>query len=403
MTRWLGIWCAVVVMAGSCFVRAEEAPRLFQSEGAALAESRQRLQTGDAEVKSAVQSLTKAADSALTDGPFSVVQKKHPAPGGDPHDYVSLAPYFWPNPDTKDGLPYVRHDGRRNPETKEYDVARFSDMSGDTYTLALAYYFTGDERYADRAALLIRTWFLDDATKMNPNLQHAQFIKGVNDGRGIGIIESARLLNVIDAVGLLHGSRSWTPADDEKLRAWFTDFVKWMRESKNGQDEAAATNNHGSWYDVQLTSYLMFLGRNDEAKQVVEAAKTKRVAKQIEPDGRMPRELARTKALGYSRFNLTALTQLADLGKRLGVDLWHYRTNDGRCIQAALDWIIPFATGEKKWSYEQIEPISGKSFLIAFRRAAIAYGDEKYEAAIAKLTGEDDSSRDMLRFPPPKK
>jgi len=276
-------------------------------------------------------------------------------------------------------------------------------MSGDTYTLALAYFFTGDERYADRAALLIRTWFLDDATKMNPNLQHAQFIKGVNDGRGIGIIESGRFLNVIDAVGLLQGSKSWTAPDDQKLRAWFTEYVKWMRDSKNGQDEAAATNNHGSWYDVQLTSYLMFLGRDEEAKQVVETAKTKRIAKQIEPDGRMPRELARTKAFGYSRFNLMALTQLADLGNRLGVDLWHYRTDDGRCIQVALDWMIPYATGEKKWTYEQIEPTSGKSMLIPYRRAGIALGDPKYEAAIAKLTGNDDTSRDTLRFPPPKK
>src|SRR5213594_2468283 len=125
-----------------------------------------------------------------------------------------------------------------------------------------------------------------------------------------------------------------------------------MKQSKNGQDEAAATNNHGCWYDAQLASFLLFLGDEAGARQTIESVKD-RIAKQIEPTGEQPRELARTKSFSYSVYNLKALTLLADLGGHVGVDLWHYQTSDGRGIRVALDWLIPFATGEMKWTHEQ--------------------------------------------------
>ena len=86
-------------------------------------------------------------------------------------------------------------------------------MAGAVETLAIAYYFTGEERYAERAALLIRVWFLDPATKMNPHFRYAQAIPGHNDGRGAGLIESRHFIKVVDAAGLLGGSRAWTDKD----------------------------------------------------------------------------------------------------------------------------------------------------------------------------------------------
>lgn len=374
-------------------------PRAFQSSGAVLADLRRRAAANDPFLSSTMDALRADADAALTAGPFTIVNKKHPLPGIDPHDYVSLARYFWPDPRKPDGLPYISLDGKTNPEIDEYDAKPFREMSDHVYTLALAGYLTGEEKYSARAAHLIRVWFLDEQTKMNPNLDHAQLVKGQNTGRCYGIIESIRLLNVVDAVGMLEQSRSWSKEDQSGMRDWFARYADWMRQSKNGREEAAATNNHGSWYDAQLATFLLFLGKDAEAKDLIEAAKQRRIATQIEPTGEQPRELERTLSFHYSAYNLTALTLLADLGDRVGADLWHYQTPDGRSIRAALDWMIPFATGEEKWTHQQLSGLEPQSLLVPLRRAEAALGDQRYETAVTKLGVDLSKSRDALLFP----
>jgi hypothetical protein len=378
------------------------APRVFQCSVDALADARSRVVAGDPSIAPAIAALRKDADKSLNGSPFTIVHKQHPLPGVDVHDYVSLAPYFWPDPGKADGLPYIRRDGERNPEFQEYDARPLNEMSGHVYTLALAGYLTGDAKYSARAAELLHVWFFDPATRMNPNLDHAQLVKGTNLGRGTGIIETVRLLNVIDAVGMLRlaGQDVWSDEDQTKIEAWFRDYVTWLRTSDNGKAEAAAKNNHGSWYDVQLSAFELFLGDDAAAKEIIDAAKSKRIARQIEPNGEQPLELVRTKSFGYSTFNVSALEQLADLGEPLGVDLWHYRTSDGRCIQVALDMLIPYATSEQKWPHKQIAAIEPHGMLIPLRRAEAAYRDAKYEAAIERLKLDLSSDRDSLRFPP---
>ena len=375
-------------------------PQVFLLDARQLRLTQQRVQTRDKLVTTPWARLEREAQKALSAGPFSIVNKSVTPPSGDKHDYLSQAPYFWPDPKSPNGLPYIRRDGERNPEiNKITDHLSLDDLEDAVETLALAYYFKSDEAYATKAVSLLRAFFLDPATRMNPNLEYGQFIPGVNTGRGIGLIETRGLARVVDAIGLLADSKTLTESDERGLKGWFSQFLQWMLDSKNGREEAAAKNNHGTYYDVQVVSYALFVGRRDLAKQVLEQARSKRIATQIEPDGRQPLELARTKAWGYSNGNLDGLMQLATLGEYVGVDLWNFRTGDGRSIRKALDFLVPVALGESKWQYQELGGVKPESLFPLMRRAASVYRDKPYQSVMAKVPEIDSADRSRLIRP----
>ncbi len=377
-----------------------EGPRVFLLDAKQIEVTRQRVHEGDKSLRPALDKLEREAQEAQRVGPFSVVSKSVTPPSGDKHDYMSQAPYFWPDPKTKEGLPYIRRDGERNPEINKLpDHQSLDRMISAVKTLSLAYYFKGDEAYAIKAEQLVRSWFLDPATRMNPNLQYAQAIPGVNTGRGIGLIETRGLTEVVDAIGLLAGSKAWRDADQRGMEEWFDRFLHWMLESHHGRDEAAAKNNHGTYYDLQTASFALFLGNRELALRILQAVPQKRIAAQIEPDGRQPLELVRTKAWGYSVGNLQGLMSVATLGERLGVDLWNYRTADGRSIRKALDYLAPFALGERKWPYQQLGEWPPQILFPLLRQAAGKYRDQSYQSLMMKIPKVDASDRANLLFP----
>ena len=372
------------------------APRVFVLDAKVLAANRARVAAGDKGLADAVVDLRKQADKALKAGPFSVMDKKDVPPSGDKHDYTSLAPYFWPDPAKPDGKPYIRKDGEVHPGRHEQgDTDAMGRMASAVESLARAWYFTGDERYAEHAAVLLRVWFLDEKTRMNANLNYAQAIPGITNGRGIGIIDTTRLIDLVDAVGLLAGSKAWTAADQKGLEAWFEKFVAWLQESKNGRDEAAAHNNHGTWYDAQLAAYALFAGKADVAKKVL-AESHRRIDKQILPDGRQPAELERTKSWDYSSMNLRGWFTAATLGERAGVDLWKYQAADGRSIRKALDYLLPFAKDPAQWKTKQIVKLRPDKIVPLLDLAAVKYGEPKYADTARELSGGKGEPREAL-------
>jgi len=293
----------------------------FGAEPGALEKAKQAIAAGDPVLVGALKKLKQDAEKALLVAPTAVTEKKKLPPSGDAHDYMSLAPYFWPDPAKPAGLPYLRKDGEVNPESRELaanDTLRIRALGTTVETLALAYFFTGEEKYAAQAAQHLRGWFLAPATRMNPNLKFAQAVLGVNDGRGTGIIEARGLADAADAAILLLGSKAWTKDDQTAVERWGDQYYEWLLRSKNGQDERAAKNNHGTWYDVQAVHWALVLNRTEEAKGILAQAGMTRIDVQIEPDGRQPLELSRTASFSYSCFNLRALSDLALLGRHAG-------------------------------------------------------------------------------------
>ncbi|WP_432100551.1 alginate lyase family protein [Streptomyces sp. WAC 04229] len=338
------------------------APRTAVLPGERMRYTKIRLALGDRELRTAVGQLTRRADRWLDQGPWTVVDKPRPAPGGDVHDYLSQAPYWWPSrtptADNPWGCPYVQRDGERNPEvdsgTDRQDLEKVFDSS---YDLALAWYYTGERQYARKAADVLRTWFLSPDTRMNPNLDHAQFIPCKYDGRAIGIIDfSQSYTSVVDAVALLEtGAPSWTRADREAMGEWNSDFLDWLRNSDFGQQEAAAANNHGTFYDMLVAGLAYATGDRELARRTVREAAARRVDAQIAADGSQPLELARTRSWHYSTFDLVAYTRLAAIGENAGVDLWAHRGPQGQSLFAAVRYLLPAATGSEAWPHPELE------------------------------------------------
>jgi hypothetical protein len=312
---------------------------------------------------------------------------------------MSLAPYWWPDKNKPNGLPYIRRDGETNPEIQKVpDHKNFDKLISTAHTLALAYYLLGDESYAAHAAQLLRAWFFDPQTRMNPNLEFAQGIPGINQGRGTGLIETRALYRLVDAIGLLGGSKSWTIADQKGMEDWFGKFLEWLLNSKNGKEEAAAKNNHGTYYDVQVVSLALFLGKADVAEDFLQTAREKRIALQVEPDGKQPLELERTKALGYSTMNLAGLFELALLGESAGVDLWNFQTADGRSLRKALDYLAPFVSGEKKWPYPQIIEYKVDEISPLLVMAGAEFKEPRYKDAAVRIDPDVVRRIDALPF-----
>jgi hypothetical protein len=353
-----------------------------------LATARERLAHGDPSLEPALAALRAEADLALKLRPLSVMDKLRTTPSGDKHDYISLAPYWWPDPKNPKG-PYIRHDGLRNPaaeDEKMSDRHAWAKVSSAIETLGLAYYFTGDQAYAEHAAKLARAWFLDPATRMNPNINFGQYITGVNKGREEGVLEFRSLIPVGDSLAFIATSPAWTGKDAQAFHAWLANYFTWLTESPIGRLETAAANNHGTWADVQTAYLALMLGKPDYARKLLTDGLQKRLAQQVEPDGRQPLELARTKSLSYSLFNLEGLFTLARLGDRVGVDWWDYATPDGRSLRVALRYLAPYADPAKPWIKDDLV-VGDRTRLFALFAQALRHGD-------------DPLFRGMLRFSP---
>ena len=377
---------------------AQKVPSTLLLHGEVLLKNKQAINKQDPEKLMALQEVKATADLILKEGKlYSVMNKKKVPPSGDKHDYMSQAPYWWADTTKPDGLPYIRRDGERNPEY--YDLSDSEEMDyiiNDTEILALAFYFTKDERYAAHAARLLKTWFLDPETFQNPNLNFGQGIPGINTGRGIGIIETRSFPRLIDATILLQESKNWSKEDHKSLKKWFAAYLSWLTESPLGKDEADEHNNHGTYYDVQIMAYALFTDQPELAKKQIEVAKS-RIQSQMKPDGSQPFELERTVSWGYTNMNLAGFFKIARLSEKVKANLWNYETTDGKGLQKSLQWLIPYLKNEKVWEFKQIKEKEYDDTLWLLKMASVKYANPAYEV-LARNICQNDCMTDVERL-----
>jgi len=296
--------------------------------------------------------ILQAAGAALKQTPITITVFRARLSEGGPNDFYSNGDYWWPNPNTTNGLPYVQRDGQTNPDNFNRHRECIWQLRNAVAALGAASVITGDDRYVKKAVELLRVFFLDPRTRMNPNLQYAQAIPGVSTGRGIGIIDTLHLIEVPRAIEAMEKSPAFPPEVLAGLKQWFRDYVEWMTTSKNGHDEANATNNHAVAFWLQVAVFSQFTGDEANLAECRQRFKEIFVSKQMAPDGSFPRELARTKPYGYSIFQLDNMATLCQVLSRTNDDLWTFTLPDGRGIRKAMEFLYPFLADKSKWPHK---------------------------------------------------
>ena len=299
------------------------------------------------------QEAIQKAQSFLTVKADSIVEKSETPPSGNKHDFFSLSPYYWSDPNNPKG-PYILKDGQTNPESTAIpDKQKLSDMTYRVKILTLACHYTNDNKYAHKAIEIMQIWFLQSATYMNPNLQYAEVQRGINNGSPAGIIGGMNLPDVLDGVRLIQNSTEWTRETEAGMEKWFFQYLNWLITSKAGKQEAQTVNNHGTWYAIQ-TSIALFLNMTDVARQIADTRFRKLVSVQIQRDGRQPFELLRTRSFDYSVLNLLGLFKLASIGQQMGLNLWTWTNAQGAGLKTALNYLT---SNRQSWPHKQVTPM----------------------------------------------
>lgn len=376
------------------------APLLLDS--GTLATTKSQLEQEEPRLQKAYAQLILAADKALLEGPFSVTDKTQLPPSGNKNDYASYSRYWWPDPTKADGLPYIRRDGETYPGSQSLDASdrqRIGALGENIEALGLAYYFTGKEKYAQKVAQLLRVWFLDKTTRMNPNLNHAQCRPGHNTGSKSGVLDGRIMIKALEASLLIEGSKALSKEEKKGLKRWAEAYFEWLTSSELALQEAASKNNHGSYYDLQALYFALYAGKKAQAQQIAQDFYTKRILKQIQADGSMPEEMARTRPLFYSIYNLNALFLVAHLAEKVGEDLW--KTNDpSSLLRTALDYLVPYTDPDKSWPHPTLRTTNRMDLFQILQLADRVYPTGNYLDYSKQLPQEDlEAERSLLAYP----
>ncbi|PTY00283.1 hypothetical protein DB345_01690 [Spartobacteria bacterium LR76] len=311
----------------------------------------------DASIEAQIASLDR--EEYLSRPIVFITDKPRPSPSGDSHDYVSYGQYWWPDPSSADGRPFIRRDGDFNHEWMRLgDRAKYLHMLDSVEQLAKLWKARGDQESAARAGEWIRAWFVARETAMTPSFQYSQVRLGHNGDQGsdAGVLDGINLLVLLEALRLLESSAALSPDDVCQVKAWFGRYVTWLETSDNGRAEHSARNNHGTWYLAQVSSILLCLGRVEDAARYC-AEDFARIDWQFDADGRQPIELQRADSLSYSQFNLHAQFHLAAIAARVGVDIWHHIAPQGGSLKSGLKFVAPYDVHPERWPFSQKKPL----------------------------------------------
>lgn len=370
------------IVAGSCAWAADIPMTLVSEDEAEPIHS--AIVRKEAWTLDSVRRLRLEADKRLRDGPWTVTSDRPKGIDVDPHDYYSEDPYWWP---TSEGGPYVLRDGQVNPARFQANRAALNSMCDAVFTLGTAAFFLDDSRYAQRAARVIQTWFLNPKTRMNPSLAYARAIPGSSAVRGAGVLDGRVLIRAIQGMEFLAQTGAWDPKEQAAVRKWFEEYLHWLTQSKNALEEKKSGNHHATWWTAQVAAVATFLADGPDQQMAFNYYRDRIFPHQFRSDGSAPREESRTRSLSLSEFNLEGCVTVCRIAQVQGVDLWGAHTRNAT-LGTAIDYLEPYLADPRKWGKEQIVDFPNEGlYFLAF--AGMGLKKPEYVALYRKLERPD--------------
>lgn len=358
-------------------------------------------------VKSQINNLVSMANKLLKVKNYPTVTDKTilVSKGENKHDFASMTPYLWSDPSSKSG--YIVKDGVDNPErlnSKEFDAVRLNKMVSDLNTLSIAYAITGNKAYAKQAVNFLKVWFIDNQTKMNPNMKYAEIFvnsRGKTYFSGSSMISAIPFISVVNDIYLIENSKYLSSNDNKALKEWFGTFANWLLAQKPGGLDRLRIDNHGTWLQAELVTFYEFAGQYNKTLNALKVVGPDVIFPQIKKNGKIPPALIRTKSVAYTEFNLEAFITLATMGEKLGVPIWNYVSPNGGSIKGGIDYLDKYLLGEENWPYQNIKgndvaQPNNKIFMLYLAMAYKQYKKPAYLQTILKYTNNEVGYRYLL-------
>ena len=292
------------------------------------------------------------ADQFMKEKPVTITASSCKRSAGGKNDFYSEGDYWWTDPANPTG-PYIQKDGKTNPENFVDHRLAMIRLSEVTATLTSAWVLTANQKYAAQATKHLHAWFVNPATRMNPDMLYAQAIWGRFTGRGIGLIDAYHLVEVAQSAKILIDGKVISDKEALEIKEWFSCFLTWMCTHPYGTDEMNAKNNHGTCWAVTVAAMADLTGNEEVIKLCTDRFKTIFLPLQMAGDGSFPLELKRTKPYGYSLFNIDAMCNLAQILSTPEDNLWEFKTPDGKSLKKGMKYIYPYMKDKSKWPFEK--------------------------------------------------
>ncbi|KAI9227933.1 MAG: alginate lyase-domain-containing protein [Piptocephalis tieghemiana] len=301
--------------------------------------------------KDASKALTSLHKKAHAAPALSITDTAVIPPSGDKRDFLSYAPYWWPDPVHPDG-PWILKDGKTNPDTLQ--LTQQTDLTaaiGIMRIEALAELFLGPSTYGlYHVVHQLRVWFVQPSTRMNPNVLYGQVIRNQDPslwtGRFEGILSVRYLAFIPSLVELVRSNCSlWrTKKDDTVMVQWCEEYLTWLLDPPFKAGTNTSNNNHRSYWACQVVEFQRFLGKHEDVISTLCTFVNTYLPLQINPDGYQRLEAHRTRPIHYALFNLDALVYLASFSEQLHpeskVRYYAFWEAQDHAIKRALDFLL---------------------------------------------------------------